>query len=66
MLQDGVFTFGDDGTTIIGCPEDIQGDIVIPDGVIIIKERAFDNCREITSVYVPDSVKEIKHSAFNE
>lgn len=39
-------------------------DVVIPDSVKIIGEKAFSGCRGITSVVIPDSVHEIGECAF--
>lgn len=40
------------------------GDVIIPDGVTIIGEDAFRNCRSLTGVIIPDGVKRIGESAF--
>jgi hypothetical protein len=40
------------------------GDVVIPDGVTDIGYEAFNNCRTITSITMPDSVTEIWKYAF--
>jgi hypothetical protein len=40
------------------------GDVIIPNGVISIDARAFENNRDITSVTIPDSVTTIGASAF--
>ena len=40
------------------------GDVVIPDGVTSIGDRAFWNCTGLTSVTIPDSVTEIGDYAF--
>ena len=59
----------EDGVVIIGgvvmgykgeCPEDV----VLPDGVIRIREEAFAHCDTIKSVYMPDSIVEIGFGAF--
>lgn len=39
-------------------------EVVIPDGVKIIGERAFENCRNIEKVIIPDGVTEIGKFAF--
>ena len=43
----------------------ISGDIVIPDGVRVIAQGAFNGCEEMTSVTIPDSVKHIQENAFS-
>ncbi len=46
------------------CTKEAFGEIVIPQGVSIIKEKAFQHCQGITSVIMPDSVKTIGTAAF--
>ena len=48
---------------------DISGDIIVPDvlngyPITVIDNNAFENCTEITSVKLPDSVTEIKDATF--
>lgn len=43
-----------------------KGDVVIPDGVHTIKERAFYQNKDITSVKIPESVTVIEQEAFQE
>lgn len=40
-------------------------DLVIPDGVEVIRGKNFEGCGSITSVIIPESVKNIGGSAFN-
>jgi hypothetical protein len=37
---------------------------IIPEGTTEIVESAFENCTELTSVVIPNSVTEIGESAF--
>ena len=59
-----------DGEVIItGCVESTAGDLVIPDTVegypvTTIGYRAFYECQSLTTVIIPDSVKEIGEYAF--
>ena len=47
--------------TFSGCPLRVM---CIPDGVTSIGYRAFYNCKELCSIYIPDSVKSIDNYAF--
>ncbi len=41
-----------------------EGDVIIPDGVVCIEEKAFEECSGITSVTIPESVTSIEEEAF--
>ena len=44
---------------------ELVADLVIPDGVAIIGNYAFQNCSSLTSVKIPDSVTSIGNQAFS-
>lgn len=48
---------------LIACPAGKTGKVIIPEGVRIIKARAFSKC-EISAVKLPDSLVTIERSAF--
>ena len=41
------------------------GDVTIPNGITSIGERAFEHCRNLTSINIPDSVTSIGERAFS-
>ena len=53
-----------DKSEIVCCPGG-KTDVVIPNGVKTIGERAFNRCENLTNVTIPNSVTSIKESAFN-
>ena len=50
-----------DGTRLL---QGVNGQVTIPPGVTSIGERAFCNCKYLTSLTIPDSVTDIGGSAF--
>lgn len=59
-----IFFFSDNGKTITGISSEVYGDIVIPNGIEKIGEKAFRDNTNITSVVFPDSLREIDDYAF--
>jgi hypothetical protein len=57
--------FTDDKKTLVRCPEDFEGEYVIPDGVIIIEACAFKDCKGLSSISIPNSVEKIEDLAFD-
>ena len=58
--------FSDDRTTLVRCPEDIQGEYIIPNGVEYIESLAFCGCTELISVSLPRSIVSIGNGAFRD
>ena len=61
--ENGVL-FNKDKSELIVFPAGRQGDYVIPDSVVKIRDWAFSDCAGLTSVTIPDSVKEIEEGTF--
>lgn len=59
---DGIM-YAQNGTILCQCPKARKGEVKIPEGTIYIQQMAFSGC-QIESVVLPDSLKEIQHSAF--
>ncbi len=51
-------------TTLLACFAAVEGEIVIPNSVTSIGERAFSGCSSLTSVTIPNSVTSIGNLAF--
>lgn len=60
--KDGIL-YTKDMKSLIKCPRNRRGEVVIPDGVKYINDKAFYYCR-INSVIFPDSVEAIGRRAF--
>ncbi len=62
--QDGIL-YNKEKTKFIHVPDDLQGDVTIPEGVTSIGEYAFSGCSSLTSITIPEGVKYIGDSAFS-
>lgn len=62
--MDNALLYSDDGRTIISCDNSFEGELILPDGVDIIAEKAFWSCKRLTSIIIPNSVKSIGNWAF--
>ncbi len=56
--------FSDDKKTLVRCPEDIQGEYIVPNSVTNIEKFAFADCKGLTSITIPNSVISIGGQAF--
>ena len=64
------YEISDGEVTITGCDRSISGELTIPDTingypVKYIEKKAFENCVALTSIIIPDSVKDIGNFAFS-
>ena len=50
--------------TLICCPAGTEGAFIIPNFAITIADKAFQNCRKLTSITVPSSVLTVGYNAF--
>ena len=58
--------YSDDGKTLIKCPEDLQGEYVIPEGVIRVESNAFADCIDLISIKLPESLQSIGVRGFKD
>ena len=62
--KDGVVCSAD-GTKIIYCPVGKTGEYVIPAGVKVVGESAFEKCTKLTKITIPGFVTTIEKKAFS-
>lgn len=64
ITRDGVL-FTRDMTTLVSCPQGLElSEYRVPDGVTTIAARAFDGCKTIEKIVLPNSVRTIGDDAF--
>ena len=61
--QDGIL-YSKDYTQILGVPGGITGTVVIPEGVTELVDYLFWNCKNLTGIWLPDSVKSVRLGCF--
>ena len=63
--EDGVL-FSKDMTRLVRCPEAKTGAYEIPDTVVAIDDSAFEGCRHLESIRIPDGVETVGRDAFKD
>lgn len=61
--QDGVL-YNKEKTYLIRCPEGKTGDFEIPKGITRITSSSFRDCRNLTKIYIPESLTNTGSSVF--
>ena len=62
---DGVL-YNKSGKEILMVPEGKEGEVVIEDGVRVLRSGVFNNCHKVTSIKMPDTVKTIIPYSLND
>ena len=57
--------FSDDRNILVKCPENFQGEYIIPEGVKCIGDGAFYECKKLLSVSIPNSVVCFGNNSFS-
>ncbi len=60
---DGVL-YTKDMKTIVYCPNTMDGEYNVADGVELIRSKAFYKCNKLTKIILPETVKDIEEKAF--
>lgn len=55
-----------DGKTLIYCPKGMDGEFTIPQGIMIIAEKAFESCSKLEAIHITETVSTISKEAFSE
>ena len=63
--KDGLL-YTKDGATLLGCPTQKAGPIVLPDGTEKIYDGAFDACVQLTEICLPQSLYDFSYTAFEQ
>ena len=64
IVENVVIADSEGERTFVHCPENYEGEYIIPDGVTAIAPLAFKNCSQLESIVIPNSVRHIGHHAF--
>ncbi len=62
--MDGVL-FSKDKKTLLKCPQGKSGAYTVPAGVTTIGPNAFNDCRKLTGIVLPEGLQEIGQNAFS-
>jgi len=65
MEIEKVLKISKDGKTVLGVFDKKISSVVIPDGIEVIGERAFEDCTFLREIIIPESVKCIERLAFS-
>lgn len=65
MEIEKVLKISENGKVILGVYDQEISSVVIPDGIEVIGERAFEDCTFLREVIIPESVKRIERWAFS-
>lgn len=63
---DAAIEYADAGRTLVRCPEDVTGLLILPAGVQQIAEGAFWGCEELTGILLPQGLRSIGPHAFED
>ena len=55
-MNNGIYELSDDGKTLLGVKDKNISKAVIPDGVTHIGDKAFERCKALQSIDIPNSV----------
>ena len=63
-VEDMFVYYDDTKTQLEACSSEANGDIVIPDGVDVINDRAFSYCMDVSTIYIPHSLEILGDDVF--